>query len=74
MYGPMWPFLLTYGSHDVRLIGFRRLTVVNGTPEKWGVIGLLKSTSRHTLKDKSFATSSFLLYELLQLIKALTTC
>ena len=32
MYGPTWPFLLTYGSHDMRHAGFRRLTVVNGTP------------------------------------------
>ena len=31
MYEPMWPFLLMYGSHDMRHIGFRRLTVVNGT-------------------------------------------
>ena len=37
MYEPMWPFLLTYGSHEMRLTGFRRLTVVNGTPGKWGV-------------------------------------
>ena len=28
--GPMWPFLLMYGSHDKRHAGFRRLTVVNG--------------------------------------------
>ena len=41
----MWSFLLTYGSHDVRLTGFRRLMVVNGTPGKWGV------TNEATLKD-----------------------
>ena len=35
--GPMWPFLLMYGSHYMRHAGFRRLTVVNGTPGKWGV-------------------------------------
>ena len=35
--GPYWVILLTYGSHDMRHIGFRRLTVVNGTPQKWGV-------------------------------------
>ena len=29
--GPYWVILLTYGSHDMRHIGFRRLTVVNGT-------------------------------------------
>ena len=32
MYELMWSFLRTYGSHDMRLTGFRRLTVVNGTP------------------------------------------
>ena len=36
MYEPMWPFSLMYGSHDMRHTGFRRLTVVNGTPGKWG--------------------------------------
>ena len=28
-------------SHDVRLTGFRRLTVVNGTPGIWGVTFLV---------------------------------
>ena len=32
MYGPGWVILLMYGSHDMRHIGFRRLTVVNETP------------------------------------------
>ena len=36
MYEPMWPFLLMYGSHDMRHTGFRRLTVVNGTPGSLG--------------------------------------
>ena len=36
MYEPMWPFLLTYGSHEMRLIGFRRLTLVNETPVNLG--------------------------------------
>ena len=35
--GPYWFILLKYGSHDMRHIGFRRLTVVNGTPRFWGV-------------------------------------
>ena len=35
--GPYWVILLMYGSHDMRHTGFRRLTVVNGTPEFWGV-------------------------------------
>ena len=37
--GPYWVILLMYGSHDMRHTGFRRLTVVNGTPEFWGVTG-----------------------------------
>ena len=35
--GPYWVILLKYGSHDMRHTGFRRLTVVNGTPGIWGV-------------------------------------
>ena len=35
--GPYWVILLMYGSHDLRHTGFRRLTVVNGTPGFWGV-------------------------------------
>ena len=30
--GPYWVILLKYGSHDMRHTGFRRLTVINGTP------------------------------------------
>ena len=30
--GPYWVILLMYGSQDIRHTGFRRLTVVNGTP------------------------------------------
>ena len=37
MYRPMWLFLLMYGSHYMRHTGFRRLTMVNGTPGNWGV-------------------------------------
>ena len=37
MYGPTWPFLLTYGSHDMRHTGFCRLTVVNETPRDRGI-------------------------------------
>ena len=35
--GPYWFILLKYGSHDMRHTGFRRLTVVNGSPGFWGV-------------------------------------
>ena len=36
IYGPTWPFLFTYGSHDMRHTDFRRLTVINGTPGNLG--------------------------------------
>ena len=45
MYGPVWPFLLMYGSHDMRHTGFRRLTVVNETPEIWGITNSNKINS-----------------------------
>ena len=35
--GPYWVILFMYGSHDMRHTGFRGLTMVNGTPEFWGV-------------------------------------
>ena len=34
--GPTWPFLLMYGFHDMRHLGFRRLTMINGTPRVLG--------------------------------------
>ena len=37
--GPYSVILLMYGSHDMRHIGFRRLTVVNETPGFWNIIG-----------------------------------
>ena len=37
MDGLDWVILLMYGSYDKRHTGFRRLTVVNGTPRFWGV-------------------------------------
>ena len=37
--GSTWPFLLMFGFHDMRHTVFGRLTVVNGTPGFWGVIG-----------------------------------
>ena len=33
--GPYWVVLRMYGSHDVRHVDFRGLTVVNGTPRFW---------------------------------------
>ena len=41
--GPYWAILLMYGSHDMRHTGFRRLTVVNGTLEFWGVTAWYQS-------------------------------
>ena len=41
--GPYWVILLMYGSHDMRHTGFRRLTVVNGTPCFWGVTAWYQS-------------------------------
>ena len=41
--GPYWVILLMYGSHDMRHTGFRRLTVVNGTPGFWGVTAWYQS-------------------------------
>ena len=48
MYGLVWtmgPIGSFYscmdGSHDMRHTGFRRLTVVNGTPGFWGVTVIL---------------------------------
>ena len=43
--GPYWIILLMNRSHDMRYTGFRKLTVVNGAPEKWGVTRSLKSIS-----------------------------
>ena len=37
MYRPKWPFLLMYGSHDIRHTGFPR---VDGLSQNWGVTEL----------------------------------
>ena len=36
MYGLDVAILFMYGSHDMRHIGFRKLTVINGTPGNLG--------------------------------------
>ena len=36
MYRPTWPFLLMYGSYDMRHTGLCRLMVVNETPRDLG--------------------------------------
>ena len=49
--GPYWVILLMYGSHDIRHTGFRKLTVVNGTPGFWGVtFFIIKTSTRGTLR------------------------
>ena len=41
--GHIGVILLMYGSHDMRHTGFRRLTVVNGTPGICGVTSITLS-------------------------------
>ena len=41
--GPYWVILFMNRSLDMRHIGFRRLTVVNGTPGFWGVTAWYQS-------------------------------
>ena len=48
--GPYWVILLMYGSHDMRHTGFRRLTVVNGTPGFWGVTAWYQSLGIRILR------------------------
>ena len=43
MIGPIGSFLLMYRSHDMRHTRFCMLTVVNGTPEFWGVTAWYQS-------------------------------
>ena len=55
--GPYWVILLKYGSHDMRHTGFRRLTVVNGTPGFRGVTIVLcfyKDSSLRPLINPSY--------------------
>ena len=47
--GPTLPFLLMYGSHDMRHTDFRRLTVVNETPEFLG--HHIGTTHKHINKE-----------------------
>ena len=44
--GPYWVILLMYGSHDMRHTGFRKLTLVNGTLDFWGVTATSRLASR----------------------------
>ena len=47
--GLYWVILLMYGSHDMRHTGFRRLTVVNGTPGIWGATAESLRSLTHNL-------------------------
>ena len=62
--GPTWPFLLMFGSHDMRHTGFHRLTMVNETLGNWGVTVLvihgLPSFRFETLKDFLQVTKNYL--------------
>ena len=49
---PMWPFLLTYGSHDVRLTGFRRLTGCQGDPREMGRHSMVSCRKQVDLQEK----------------------
>ena len=49
--GPYWVILLMYGSHDMRHTGFRRLTVVNGTPGFLGVTVCYQGLGRRLAKN-----------------------
>ena len=62
--GPYWVILLMYGSHDMRHIGFRRLTLVNETPGFWGVTHLILINDGHILIDliSECLIDSYLLY------------
>ena len=43
--GPMWPFLLMYGSHDMRHIGFPRVDELSTYPRIWGVASFFSNMS-----------------------------
>ena len=40
MCGPIWPFLLMYGSHDMRHIGFPQVDDSQRDPRKMGRHGI----------------------------------
>ena len=53
MYRPMWPFLLMYGSHDMRHTGFPQ---VNGGQQDLRNLG--RHTFRYTRRRRSFEAVS----------------
>ena len=55
--GLYWVILLMYGSHDMRHIGFHRLTVVNGTLGFWGVTAKVLSNFIYLIFFKTMLAS-----------------
>ena len=47
---PMWPFLLMYGSHDMRHTGFPQVDSGQRDPRD---LGCHTTTTKHTLKLKA---------------------
>ena len=43
MYGPEWPFLLMYGSHDMRHTSFSRVDELSTDPRDRGVTAWYQS-------------------------------
>ena len=62
--GLYWVILLMYGSHDMRHIGFHRLTVVNGTSGFWSVT--YKVFKNHNLIYHNF----YRFYNFIKIIKS----
>ena len=50
MCGPMWPFLLMYGSHDMRHTGFSRVDGGQRDPGFWSVTHPLIQKASHILQ------------------------
>ena len=57
MYGPDVAVLLKYGSHDMRLTVFRRLTVVNGCKTRENSNFLKKGKMVISVKTRNFCIS-----------------
>ena len=56
--GPYWVILLMYGSHDIRHIGFRRLTLVKETPGFWGVTTSIRAKETNERRHNNRRSTS----------------